>query len=282
MCFFSTNKGETNQRNPRATRRATFKRRARKHRFRMMYYVCRGVAREKRIYFSPSSSSSPFSSRMHFAREMRYPTRAKGPFAPDSILIPPLSSSLLPSNDERCTLSSNTAYRDQFSGSARDLSQDARRQERKTKRSDDILFPRVIRASHAAANPLVYSRRIRRLWETFLSLFRLCSSATIFSATSKRTLPIKRFSLLLLLLLFFLLFLLLLLILLLFDVYLFLAPTISTRRSSRNYPPRGPLCLLGEMPDRSAVYRDLLYCWPPQRRRRRRRRCMTPRRTAVV
>jgi len=120
---------------------------------------------------------------------------AKGPFASDSISM-------------NVVLSSNTAYRDQFSGRTRFSSLPEKRGEKKEKQA--ISYSRVIRASHAASNPLVSTWRICRLWKCFSPV------PAIFPAISRRTSSITH---------------------LLLDVYP--APTISSRCSSRNYPLRG-------------------------------------------
>lgn len=64
--------------------------------------------------------------------------------------------------DERCTLVKYSLLRSIFWKGTR-FSSPARKSGGKKEKKADILFPRVIRASHAAANPFVYTRRICRL-----------------------------------------------------------------------------------------------------------------------
>jgi len=83
---------------------------------------------------------------------------AKGPFASDSISM-------------NVVLSSNTAYRDQFSGRTR-FSSLLEKQKEKKKEKKAISYFRVIRASHAASNPLVYIRGEYVVFENVFLLLR--------------------------------------------------------------------------------------------------------------
>lgn len=152
---------------------------------------------------------------------------AKGPFASDSISM-------------NVVLSSNTAYRDQFSGRTRfsSLLEKARAKKKRRRYPIPVLSAR-------RTQPQIRSS-IRAEYVVFENVF-LLRLATIFPTTSRRTSPIMR---------------------LLLDVY----PSpriISSQRSSRNYPPRDsfrPLRDPGlvDRTDRTGIYST----WPLQRWRR--------------
>jgi len=75
---------------------------------------------------------------------------AKGPFASDSISM-------------NVVLSSNTAYRDQFSGRTRFSSLLEKQKEKKRRKEGDILFPCYPRVARSLKSARLYTRRICRL-----------------------------------------------------------------------------------------------------------------------
>lgn len=109
-----------------------------KQHFRMMYIH---AARPH----NPSARISLFRSRMHSAKYAIIQC-AKGPFASDSISM-------------NVVLSSNTAYRDQFSGRTR-FSSPPWKSEGKKRKEDDILFPCYPRVARSLKSVRLYTKNM--------------------------------------------------------------------------------------------------------------------------